>query len=55
MPSKNTICLWFDSDAEAAAKFYAATFPDSRVLAVHKAPGDYPRARRVMCLRWSSS
>lgn len=45
MPSKNTICLWFDSDAEAAAKFYAATFPDSRVLAVHKAPGDYPSGK----------
>lgn len=42
MPSKNTICLWFDSDAEAAAQFYADTFPDSRVVAVHKAPGDYP-------------
>ncbi|MFJ9990250.1 VOC family protein [Pseudomonas putida] len=42
MPSKNTICLWFDSDAEAAARFYADTFPDSRVVAVHKAPSDYP-------------
>jgi predicted 3-demethylubiquinone-9 3-methyltransferase (glyoxalase superfamily) len=42
MNAKNTICLWFDKDAEDAARFYAATFPDSRVLAVHKAPGDYP-------------
>jgi predicted 3-demethylubiquinone-9 3-methyltransferase (glyoxalase superfamily) len=42
MPSKNTICLWFDKDAEAAAHFYAATFPDSRVTAVHRAPADYP-------------
>ena len=42
MTSKNTICLWFDKDAEAAARFYAATFPDSQVTAVRKAPGDYP-------------
>jgi predicted 3-demethylubiquinone-9 3-methyltransferase (glyoxalase superfamily) len=39
---KNTICLWFDKDAEAAANFYAATFPDSQVTGVHKAPSDYP-------------
>ena len=38
---KNTICLWFDKDAEAAARFYAETFPASRVTAVHKAPADY--------------
>jgi predicted 3-demethylubiquinone-9 3-methyltransferase (glyoxalase superfamily) len=42
MNAKNTICLWYDRDAEAAARFYAATFPDSRVTAVRKAPGDYP-------------
>jgi predicted 3-demethylubiquinone-9 3-methyltransferase (glyoxalase superfamily) len=40
--SKNTICLWYDKDAEAAARFYAATFPDSAVGAVHLAPSDYP-------------
>jgi predicted 3-demethylubiquinone-9 3-methyltransferase (glyoxalase superfamily) len=40
--AKNTICLWYDNDAEAAAHFYAATFPDSSVLAVHRAPSDYP-------------
>jgi predicted 3-demethylubiquinone-9 3-methyltransferase (glyoxalase superfamily) len=40
--NKNTICLWFDKDAEAAANFYAATFPNSVVKAVHRAPGDYP-------------
>jgi predicted 3-demethylubiquinone-9 3-methyltransferase (glyoxalase superfamily) len=40
--SKNTICLWYDKDAEAAARFYAATFPDSAVGAVHRAPSDYP-------------
>ena len=42
MKPKNTICLWFDKDAHEAAKFYTATFPDSAVTAVHKAPGDYP-------------
>ena len=42
MIAKNTICLWFDKDAEAAARFYAATFPNSEVLGVHKAPGDFP-------------
>jgi predicted 3-demethylubiquinone-9 3-methyltransferase (glyoxalase superfamily) len=40
--AKNTICLWYDKDAEAAARFYAETFPDSAVHAVHRAPGDYP-------------
>ena len=39
---KIATCLWFNKNAEEAAKFYAATFPDSRVIAVHKAPGDYP-------------
>src|SRR5262245_59031960 len=43
--AKNTICLWFDKDAEAAARFYAATFPDSRVGAVHRAPSDYPSGK----------
>jgi predicted 3-demethylubiquinone-9 3-methyltransferase (glyoxalase superfamily) len=40
--SKNTVCLWYDKDAEAAARFYAAIFPDSVVGAVHPAPSDYP-------------
>ena len=40
--AKNTICLWFNGDAEEAARFYAATFPDSAVKAVHRAPGDFP-------------
>src|SRR4029453_411098 len=45
MNPKNTICLWYDKDAEAAARFYAATFPDSEVTAIHKAPGDYPSGK----------
>jgi predicted 3-demethylubiquinone-9 3-methyltransferase (glyoxalase superfamily) len=43
--AKNTICLWYDKDAEAAARFYAATFPDSKVTAVHRAPTDYPSGK----------
>src|ERR1700744_5771493 len=46
MKPKNTICLWFDKDAHEAAKFYAATFPDSKVTAVHQAPGDYPGGKK---------
>jgi len=42
MVSKNTICLWYDRDALDAANFYAKTFPDSKVTAVHRAPGNYP-------------
>ncbi|HET8692690.1 MAG TPA: VOC family protein [Steroidobacteraceae bacterium] len=42
MGPKNTICLWFDKDAEEAARFYAKTFPDSRVGRLFRAPGDYP-------------
>jgi predicted 3-demethylubiquinone-9 3-methyltransferase (glyoxalase superfamily) len=45
MTPKNTICLWFDTDAEAAARFYAATFPNSGVTAVFKAPADYPSGK----------
>ena len=40
--SKNTICLWYDRDAEAAARFYAKTFPDTTVGRVIHAPGDFP-------------
>ena len=39
---KNLVCLWYDGAAEEAANFYAATFPDTRVTGVHRAPGDYP-------------
>ena len=44
--AKNTICLWYDKDAEAAARFYAETFPDSAVGAVHRAPSDYPSGKK---------
>lgn len=37
-----TLCLWYNGDAEEAAKFYAATFPDSHVSAIRYAPSDYP-------------
>ena len=46
MKSKNTICLWFDGDAVEAARFYAKTFPDSEVGAVHHAPGDSPSGKQ---------
>jgi predicted 3-demethylubiquinone-9 3-methyltransferase (glyoxalase superfamily) len=46
MTSKNTICLWYDRDALAAAQFYAKTFPDSEVQAVHRAPGDFPSGKQ---------
>ena len=46
MVSKNTICLWYDGTAEQAARFYAETFPDSKVTAVHRAPGDYPSGKQ---------
>ena len=46
MISKNTVCLWFNNEALEAAQFYAATFPDSEVKAVHRAPGDYPDGKQ---------
>lgn len=46
MVSKNTVCLWYDGDALEAARFYAETFPDSAVNAVHRAPADYPAGRQ---------
>jgi 2-polyprenyl-6-hydroxyphenyl methylase/3-demethylubiquinone-9 3-methyltransferase len=45
MTPRNTICLWYHGDAREAATFYAKTFPDSRVGAVHRAPGDYPAGK----------
>ncbi|MGH8085084.1 MAG: VOC family protein [Lysobacter sp.] len=46
MIPKNTICLWYDRDALEAATFYAETFPDSSVGAVHHAPGDFPDGKQ---------
>lgn len=46
MPSKNTICLWYNDDALGAAKFYAETFPDSSVGAILHAPGDFPDGKQ---------
>lgn len=48
--AKNTICLWYNGDAEEAARFYAQTFPDSAVKAVHLAPGDYPAGQQGQVL-----
>ncbi len=45
-PAKNTICLWYDGGAEEAARFYAKTFPDSSVGAIHRAPADYPSGKQ---------
>jgi len=50
MNAKNTICLWFDKDAEEAARFYAKTFPNSEVKGVHKAPGDFPGGKEGQVL-----
>lgn len=46
MIPKNTICLWFDTGAEDAANFYAATFPDSSVKTVFRAPSDFPDGKK---------
>jgi 2-polyprenyl-6-hydroxyphenyl methylase/3-demethylubiquinone-9 3-methyltransferase len=46
MLAKNTICVWYDSAALEAATFYAGTFPDSSVGAIHRAPGDYPAGKQ---------
>ena len=45
MIAKNTICLWYDRDAEAAARFYAEICPDRSVEAVQRAPADYPSGK----------
>ena len=46
MTSKNTICLWFEKDAQEAARFYAATFPNSAVGALYEAPSDFPGGKK---------
>src|SRR3954463_14817556 len=44
-PAKNTVCLWYDRNAEEAARFYAKTFPHSSVGEIHRAPGDFPSGK----------
>ena len=44
--AKNVICLWYNGAAEEAARFYARTFPNSAVTAVHRAPGDFPNGKQ---------
>jgi predicted 3-demethylubiquinone-9 3-methyltransferase (glyoxalase superfamily) len=46
MSAKNIICLWYEGGAEEAARFYAETFPDTALGAVHRAPGDYPDGKQ---------
>ena len=45
MVAKGLICLWYDGEAEAAARYYASVFPDSAVTAVHRAPADFPSGK----------
>lgn len=53
--ARNTICLWYENDAEAAARFYAETFPDSEVTGVFHAPGDFPsgQAGQVLTVQFT--
>ena len=53
--ARNTICLWYEKDAEAAARFYAETFPDSEVTGVFHAPGDFPsgQAGQVLTVQFT--
>ena len=55
MTAKNTICVWYDTEAEAAARFYASVFPDSSVGAIHRSPADNPgnRAGDVMIVEFT--
>jgi predicted 3-demethylubiquinone-9 3-methyltransferase (glyoxalase superfamily) len=48
--ARNVICLWYDGTAEEAARFYARTFPNSAVTAVHEAPRDYPGGKQGQVL-----
>lgn len=51
---KTTICLWYDNDAEGAARFYAETFPDCHVDGIDRAPTDFPGgvAGQVLTVRF---
>jgi len=48
--AKNIICVWYNNEAEEAAKFYAATFPNSAVTGVHYSPGDFPGGKQGQVL-----
>ena len=48
--AKNTICLWFNKDAEKAARFYAKTFPNSKVGTIYKAPDNFPGGKKGQIL-----
>jgi 2-polyprenyl-6-hydroxyphenyl methylase/3-demethylubiquinone-9 3-methyltransferase len=48
--AENVICVWYDNGAEEAANFYAKTFPNSAVKAVHRAPGDFPGGQQGQVL-----
>ncbi len=53
--NKNTICVWYDKEAEEAARFYATVFPDTAVTAVYKAPSDFPggKAGQVLTVEFT--
>lgn len=42
MTAKNTVCIWYNHNAEEAARFYASVFPDTHIGAIHRAPLDNP-------------
>lgn len=46
MTNRIAPCLWFDGNAEEAARFYTEIFPDSHVVATHRAPSDYPAGKQ---------
>ena len=48
--TQNVICIWYDNAAEEAAEFYAKTFPNSKVKAVHRSPGDFPGGKQGQVL-----
>ena len=48
--AKNTICLWFNKNAEKAARFYAKTFPNSKVGTIYKAPDNFPGGKKGQIL-----
>jgi predicted 3-demethylubiquinone-9 3-methyltransferase (glyoxalase superfamily) len=43
-------CLWFDGQAEEAARFYTSIFPDSRIVSIDRSPGETPSGPANMVL-----